>query len=76
MASPKHPQSLMGSQPQSHTVMAVMMAMKATITRPTFLLRMAKSRKTPRQNSTAESRTLVVSVAQEGAYCSRWSASR
>ena len=62
-ASPKHPQSFTGSATAIHTVIIVITAMKASTSRLTMRRLMAKSRKMPRQNSTAERRTDAESVA-------------
>lgn len=67
-ASPKHPQSLMGLAMTSQSVSGVIMHMTATISLDTTLRHTAKSRNTPRQNSTAERSTDEARTANSGTY--------
>ena len=57
MASPKHPQSLMGLAMASHSVSGVMTSIISSASIAISRLRMAKSRQMPTVNSKADSRT-------------------
>ena len=70
MASPKQPQSVIGSAIHSHSVMAVISPMNAAAMRDTTLRCMANSRNMPRQNSSADSDTDSPSVTHGLAACS------
>ena len=61
-ASPKHPQSWMGSASASQSVSSVIAAMTASTIFDTSLRLMAKSRQMPRMNSVAERSTDAESV--------------
>ena len=62
MASPKHPQSLIGSVSASHSVSSVMTLISTTRNLETRRLWMAKSRQMPIRNSMAEMVTEAPSV--------------
>ena len=53
-ASPKHPQSLMGFSMANHSVSGVITAIISNISLDVSRRRIANSRKTPKQNSTAD----------------------
>ena len=76
MASPKHPQSLMGLAKASHNVTAVMMSINSKATFDIRRRRMANSRQMPTPNSTADSNTDAHSVMKSGTSCCMCSASR
>ena len=75
-ASPKHPQSVTGSDMASQSVKSVMMIMITSTAFDTSRLRMAKSRQIPRKNSTVESSTEAASVIRSGTYCAKPQAAR
>ena len=62
MASPKHPQSLMGLAMASHSVSRVMTTMMPTSSLETSRLWMAKSRQIPMRNSTIERMTAAHNI--------------
>ena len=66
MASPKHPQSLTGLAIHSHSDTTVMKAISSRVSRDTVRRWMAISRKTPRQNSKADSRMESVRAIHSG----------
>ena len=70
MASPKQPQSVMGSVSASHSVSRVISTIITIDIFDTNLLRMAKSRQMPRMNSSAESSTDAESIMKSGTYWS------
>ena len=76
MASPKQPQSLMGSVNASQSVNGVIIAMMITERRELNLRLMAKSRKMPMQNSVAETPIESASVAKSGSVMPRCMACR
>ena len=65
-ASPKHPQSVMGSVSASQRVSGVMMSMTTSTTFDTSRRLMAKSRQMPRMNSTVARSTAAGSVSMSG----------
>ena len=66
MASPKQPQSLMGSVSANQSVSGVITIRMARMALDVNRLRMANSRKMPRQNSVADSATESPSVTRSG----------
>ena len=65
-ASPKHPQSWMGSANASQSVNSVIRAIISSTTFDTSLRLMAKSRQMPRMNSVADNNTEAESVSRSG----------
>ena len=76
MASPKQPQSLMGSAMASHSVSGVNTAMMSSSRRDVARRWMANSRQMPMPNSTADIATDAASVRMSGTYWARCHASR
>lgn len=76
IASPKHPQSLMGLAMANHSVTTVMIAMKTSVIFDTTRRLMASRMNTPKQNSKADKTTEAPNVIQSGTMPCHANASR